>query len=57
VPAVHTTAVALVEPAGHAYPGLHDPEHEALVRPATAPYVPGGHWAVQAAVVRPVAAP
>ena len=36
-PAAHTTAVALVEPAGHAYPAAHDPVQAALVRPVVEP--------------------
>jgi hypothetical protein len=43
VPGPHRTAVALVEPAGHAYPGEHAPLHAALVRPKAPPKVPPGH--------------
>jgi hypothetical protein len=42
-PAAHADALADVEPAGHANPALHGPEHAELDRPATAPYWPGGH--------------
>jgi hypothetical protein len=35
--------LADVEPAGHANPALHGPEHAELDRPATAPYWPAGH--------------
>ncbi len=44
-PAGHCTAVALVEPTGHAYPGLQVPLHptEALTAPITAPNVPPAH--------------
>jgi hypothetical protein len=44
-PAGHSDAVVLVEPAGHAYPGVHSPLHAAVVRPAVDPYKPAAHWA------------
>ncbi len=37
VPGGHRYAVALVEPAGHAYPAWHGPEQVLLVRAAAAP--------------------
>jgi len=43
VPAGHTDAVGLVDPATHAYPVLQLPEHDADVRPADAPCKPAGH--------------
>lgn len=42
VPAAHNTAVALRDPAGHAYPAVQLPEQLALVSPGAAPYSPGG---------------
>ena len=42
-PAGHKNAVALVLPAGHAYPALQLPEQPALVSPLTLPNVPAGH--------------
>ncbi len=35
VPAAHTVAVALVDPAGHACPALQGPLHRAVLKPAT----------------------
>ena len=43
VPGWHSTAVELVDPAGHAYPAPHGPEHVAKGRPVAPPYVPAGH--------------
>lgn len=51
-PAGHCTAVALVEPAGHAYPAEQFPEHAALVRPETAPKDPAGHSPEHVGTVR-----
>ena len=36
-PFAQTTAVAFVEPAGHAYPGGHTPEHSEAVKPTVLP--------------------
>ena len=36
-PVVQMAAVDDVEPATHAYPAVHDPEHVATARPAVAP--------------------
>ena len=43
VPDGHTAADPLVDPATHAYPALHSPEHASDVSPGVAPYVPAGH--------------
>ena len=37
VPAAHWAAVAVVDPATHAYPAVHDPVHVATVSPAVEP--------------------
>ncbi len=37
VPGAQTTAVALVDPSGQAYPGLQPPEQDGTDRPAAAP--------------------
>ena len=50
-PAGHTTAVAFVDPATHAYPALQLPLHPALDRPPTKPYRPAGQGPLHAAVV------
>ncbi len=42
-PAGHTAAVAVVEPATHAYPAVQDPVHAAVVRPVVDPNRPGVH--------------
>ena len=42
-PAGHSTAVALVEPAGHAYPAAHGPLHVGTDIPLAAPYRPASH--------------
>ena len=42
VPAGQMAAVALAEPAGHAYPGTHGPLHAAEVRPEVLPKRPLG---------------
>ena len=49
--------MALVLPAGQAYPAAHAPLHPAVVRAGVAPYRPAMHCPVQAAVVRPALAP
>ena len=43
LPSGHIAAVALVDPATHAYPALQFPLHAADGRPAVAPNVPAGH--------------
>ena len=43
VPLPHLTAVALVEPAGQAYPAAHTPLQLLLDRPVAAPKTPAGH--------------
>ena len=42
-PAGHVTWVALMDPAGHAYPAVQFPEHAAVASADTFPKVPGGH--------------
>ena len=42
-PAGHTAAVALVDPAAHAYPATQLPEHPAVPSPAVDPYSPAAH--------------
>jgi hypothetical protein len=37
LPAAHRVAVALVDPAGQAYPGVHAPVHVDSVSPVVAP--------------------
>ena len=56
-PAEHATAVALVDPAGHAYPAWHEPEHVDDVRPAVAPNLPASHTPLHNCDVRPVVLP
>ncbi len=56
VPAGHGTWVAVVDPAGHAYPAVQAPVHVVKDTPAT-PYRPPGHTPLQVGVVSPVAAP
>jgi hypothetical protein len=43
LPTPHTTAVALTDPAGHAYPALQFPLQPAVVRPGPLPNRPAGH--------------
>ena len=43
LPAGHIAAVALVDPALHTYPALHDPLHDAVDKPDVAPYKPDAH--------------
>ena len=43
--------MAVVEPAGHAYPAAHGPLQVADVRPSAAPYRPGAHGPLQLVVV------
>ena len=42
-PCPHIVAVAVIDPATHAYPAVHGPLHDALVSPDVAPNVPAGH--------------
>jgi hypothetical protein len=49
-PAGQMDAVALVLPAGQAYPAVHGPLHVATVRPTLAPYLPAAHGPLQPAV-------
>jgi hypothetical protein len=57
-PAGHKTAVALVLPAGQAYPAVHDtPEHVGAVRPVELPYCPALHGPEQRAETKPAIAP
>ncbi len=53
VPGEHRTAVALVDPTGHACPAEHGPEQLVELRPEVAPYLPAGHAPLQASVVSP----
>ena len=43
VPTGHSSAVALVLPAAHAYPAVQLPLHAAVAAPGVAPNVPPGH--------------
>jgi hypothetical protein len=56
-PATHWAAVALVDPAGHAYPAVHIPLQADEIRPDVAPNVPAGHRPEHAAVISPEALP
>jgi hypothetical protein len=56
-PATHCDAVALVDPAGQAYPAVHAPTHWAVVWATALPKRPAAQLPVQAAVVRPAVAP
>jgi hypothetical protein len=47
VPAGHITVVALVDPAGHAYPWVHAAVQVDDVKPAVAPYRPGAQGPAQ----------
>jgi hypothetical protein len=49
-PGGHCTAVALVLPAGHAYPATHAPLQPAVVSAGSAPYKPAGQGPLHAAV-------
>ena len=57
LPGAQGTAVELVLPAGHAYPGAHAPVQEDTTAPGVEPYRPPSHGPVQAAVGRPDVAP
>jgi hypothetical protein len=52
-PAPHTIAVAEVLPAGHAYPAVQFPEHDAVDSPTVAPKMPAGHGPVHCDEVSP----
>ena len=56
-PAPHTIAVAEVLPAGHAYPAVQFPEHDAVDSPTVAPKVPAGHDPVHCDEISPVEDP
>ena len=56
-PAGHTAAVALVDPATHAYPALQFPVHSGVVRPDTDPYLPASQGPLQLAFGMPDTAP
>ena len=49
--------MALVDPAGHAYPAVQLPEQAGVDRPGTLPNRPAGHCPLHAAVVMPDTAP
>jgi hypothetical protein len=51
-PAAHVTAVAEVDPTGHAYPAVHCPLHDDVGRPWADPKEPAGHWMHDAAPAR-----
>ena len=57
LPIGQTTAVPLVDPAGHEYPAVHRPLHCAVTCPADEPYQPASHGPEHVGVVSPVAAP
>jgi hypothetical protein len=50
VPLGHTAAVALIDPATHAYPALQLPSHVGDVRPDTDPKRPASHGPLQVAL-------
>ena len=50
-PAAHTSAVSLVDPAGHAYPALQLPVHDDTLSPDSDPYRPTSHMPLQLALV------
>jgi hypothetical protein len=52
-PAGHMTAVELVLPKGHAYPGLQGPLHKLAIRPDKEPWRPPAHSPLQVGVVSP----
>ena len=56
-PGGHTAAVALVEPAGHAYPAAHGPSHWVEVIPLTDPYQPAAHSPLQPTADSPLLPP
>ena len=56
-PAGHTAAVALVDPATHAYPALQFPVHSGVVRPLDNPYLPASQGPLQLAFGMPDTAP
>ncbi len=56
-PAGHTAAVALVDPATHAYPALQLASHNAEVKPPTDPYRPEPQSPLQLALGMATVAP
>ena len=56
-PGGHCSAVELVEPAGHAYPAVQFPSHDAFVSPREAPKLPAGQAAEHAGEVNAEALP
>lgn len=56
-PAPHRKVVAFVDPAGQAYPAIHDPSQDAVVRPAEDPNRPAEQRLVHAADVNLVEPP
>ena len=56
-PTPHIAAVALVDPAAHAYPALQFPVHVAFTMPDAAPYTPAAHGPVHAVVFRLAVSP
>ena len=57
MPAPHRTALAFVDPAGHAYPGAHGPLQLLVIAPVTSPYRPASHGPLQPAVALPLTLP
>ncbi len=53
----HVNAVAVVDPAAHAYPAVQLPVHVDTASPVVDPNRPGSQGPVQAAEGRPVVAP
>ena len=53
VPGLHGTAVAFVDPAGHAYPAAHASLQLDDVRPVALPKRPAGHCPLQSLPVKP----
>ena len=56
-PVGHWLAVALVDPAGHAYPAVHAPTHWSVVWAAALPYRPAAQLPVHADVISPTVEP
>lgn len=57
VPGAHMDAVALVDPAGHAYPGAHGPVQDVFVAPVALPKRPAAHGPLQLPLNSPVVFP
>ena len=53
----HNAAVAVVDPATHAYPAAHGPLHCAVDAPVALPYRPASHSPLHAGVDMPTLAP